>query len=150
MTGCSFDTEADGESRQASLKRENKALTERLLALEGSLKHICEMPSDQVRSVLNQMQRTADPASTLISLHLGTPAASMEQHAAQAVLPAVQTKLERELMVINPVAYQTIDAIDFQSLVVDVPGDPFSLQPFRRLSGMARLVVNSSESEQTR
>lgn len=58
---------------------------------------------------------------------MGSPGISLEQQGASAVLPPVHTKLEYELRVRNPVAYQTLDPISVSSLVNEVPRDPFSL-----------------------
>lgn len=138
ITECVFDTQTDGETRHASLKRENKTLQDRLTALDRSVKHICEMPDDEAMSFLKRIRETADPLSTLTSLSMGTPATSLEQQAARAVLPPVQTKLEHELMVTNSAIYQVIEPIDISSLVNEVPGDPFSLKPLSDLRKLAR------------
>lgn len=140
VSECTFDTEADGETRQASVRRENKALKAQLSALERGLQHIRELPKDQAVRLLSRVQNTEDPISTLVSLPMGSPATSMERDVSRAVLPSAQTSLEHELMVTSPLAYQTIEPINTRSLVHKIPEDPFSLEPFRRLRQMARSV----------
>lgn len=132
-SNCVFDTQAEDETRISSLKRNNKALQDRLSALERSFKHICELPEDEAQSFIKHVRQTADPLSTLVSLSIGMPATSLEHQAAQAVLPRSQNKLEHELMVTNPFAYETKDTIDIGSLVHEIPADLFSLEPLRML-----------------
>lgn len=141
---CVYDTKSTGESKSASLKSENQALRERLAALERSIRHICEMPAEQGRLVLSRVNRTSDPLSTLVSLHSGIPTPAISQAISETIGPAVQTTLERELVITNPLAYQTINPINVRSLVQEIPGDPFSLEPFRQLHRMRRLVLRSS------
>lgn len=135
---CVFDTEADGETRHASVKRENKALKARVSALERGLQHICEMPRDQALQLLTRIRNTENPMSTLAALPMGSPATSMERDASRAVLPAMHTSLEHELMVTSPLTYQSIEPINTPRLVHEIPGDPFSLEPFRRLRQIAK------------
>lgn len=138
VTECIFDTEDDGETRQASVKRENKALKARLSALEQGLQHISEMPKDRALLLLNRVRNTEDPMSALVSLPTGSPATSMERNVSRAVLPTMQTSLEHELMATSPLAYQKIEPIKTRSTVDEIPDDPFSLEPFRKLRQMAR------------
>lgn len=102
--------EEDLEMRPTVLKRENIALREKLAALQEIFEHLQYRTQHVAHDTVQRLGAGTDPSDVLKTLRGEIPHATLsEQSTARAILPAVYSDGELELLVRHPNAYCAVD-----------------------------------------
>lgn len=102
--------EEDIEMRPTVLKRENIALREKLVALQEIFEHLQHRTQHVTHDTVQRLGAGTDPSDLLKTLRGEMPHAILsEQSTARAILPAVYSDGELELLVRHPNAYCAVD-----------------------------------------
>lgn len=100
----------DLEMRPTVLKRENIALREKLVALQEIFEHLQHRTQHVTHDTVQRLGAGTNPSDVLKTLRGELPHAVLsEQSTARAILPAVFSDGELELLVRHPNAYCAID-----------------------------------------
>ncbi|KAF2633415.1 hypothetical protein BU25DRAFT_444170 [Macroventuria anomochaeta] len=107
---CVYMNEEDLEMRPTILKRENIALREKLVAFQDIFEHLQGRTQHVAHDTVQRLGAGTDPSDVLKTLRGELPHAILsEQNTARAILPAVYSDGELELLVRHPKAYCTVD-----------------------------------------
>ncbi|KAJ8115819.1 hypothetical protein OPT61_g2622 [Boeremia exigua] len=107
---CVYMNEEDLEMRPTVLKRENIVLREKLVALQEIFEHLQSRTQHVTHDTVQRLGTGADPSDVLKTLRGELPHATLsEQSTARAILPAVYSDGELELLVRHPNAYCAVD-----------------------------------------
>ncbi|KAH6642662.1 hypothetical protein C7974DRAFT_106916 [Boeremia exigua] len=107
---CVYMNEEDLEMRPTVLKRENIALREKLVALQEIFEHLQSRTQHVAHDTVQRLGAGTDPSDVLKALRGQLPQAILsEQSTARAILPAVYSDGELELLVRHPKTYSAID-----------------------------------------
>lgn len=102
--------EEDLEMRPTILKRENIVMREKLVALQDLFEHLQSRPDHVAHDAVQQLRVGTHPSEVLKTLRGELPRSKVsEQAAARAILPAVHSDGELELLVRHPKAYCAVD-----------------------------------------
>lgn len=102
--------EEDLEMRPTILKRENIALREKLAAFQDIFAHLQGRTKHVAHDTVQRLGSGTDPTDVLKTLRGELPHVSLsEQAVARAILPAVHSDCELELLVRHPNAYCAVD-----------------------------------------
>ncbi|KAJ4985949.1 hypothetical protein SVAN01_08531 [Stagonosporopsis vannaccii] len=107
---CVYMNDEDLEMRPTVLKRENIALREKLVALQEIFEHLQHRTQHVTHDTVQRLGAGTDPSDVLKTLRGELPHATLsEQSTARAILPAVYSDGELELLVRHPNAYCAVD-----------------------------------------
>lgn len=95
--------------RPTILKRENIALREKLVAFQDIFEHLQSRTEHVAHDTVQRLSAGVAPADILKALRGESPHTLSEQTAARAILPAVHSDGELELLVRHPKAYCALD-----------------------------------------
>ncbi|KAJ4357059.1 hypothetical protein N0V95_002797 [Ascochyta clinopodiicola] len=110
----------DLEMRPTILKRENIALREKLAAFQDIFEHLQGRTKHVAHDTVQRLGAGTDPSNLLKTLRGESPRAVLsEQATARAILPAVHSDCELELLVRHPKAYCVLD---LPLVAQDTPG----------------------------
>ena len=107
---CVYMNEEDLEMRPTVLKRENITLREKLVALQEIFEHLQSRTQHVAHDTVQRLGAGTDPSDVLKTLRGELPHTTLsEQSTARAILPAVHSDGELELLVRYPKAYCAVD-----------------------------------------
>ncbi|KAF9701168.1 hypothetical protein EKO04_000294 [Ascochyta lentis] len=107
---CVYMNEEDLEMRPTILKRENIALREKLAAFQDIFEQLQSRTQHVAHDIVQRLGAGTNPTDVLKTLRGESPHTLLsEQAAARAVLPAIHSDCELELLVRHPKAYCVLD-----------------------------------------
>ncbi|KZM24620.1 DNA binding [Ascochyta rabiei] len=107
---CVYMNDENLEMRPTILKRENIALRDKLAVLQDIFEHLQGRTQHVAHDTVQRLGAGTNPSDVLKTLRGESPRTALsEQAAARAILPAVHSDCELELLVRHPKAYCVLD-----------------------------------------